>query len=165
MLCSRTVGVGACGSPAQLRYGFEVCESCWVEATSRIKRSVTKHLIPLGDSPLMDWGSGWVYFVLTPTGLIKIGHTTRLFERLRSVSADNGGKVSPLALTPGGFLLEQKYHAQFHHLRVLTNGEVFSPAADLMATIHSLGLPVELREDLVEFANWRFGTNPYAHRH
>jgi hypothetical protein len=75
-----------------------------------------------------------VYYALID-GLVKIGKTFQLKERMRSLRAD-----AVLATELGGFELENLRHAQFAHLRapIARQRELFIPGDDLIAHVEAL---------------------------
>lgn len=78
-----------------------------------------------------------VYFVRRH-GLIKIGYSSRLRDRLTRLKAQPSDL---LVITPGGYMREQELHQRFKHLRVTGPGlgcEHYHPAHELMACINEL---------------------------
>jgi hypothetical protein len=80
-----------------------------------------------------------VYFVRMPDGIIKIGHSGNLGQRINAL----GGEL--LAFKPGDRADERSHHERFAHL--LERGrEWFRPGDDLLDYINELrsglGLPV-----------------------
>lgn len=72
-----------------------------------------------------------VYFVQRVSGgLIKIGTTTLLSLRVKTLAAECREKVRVLGLMRGNHQEENALHRQFKHLR--EKGEWFRPADDLM---------------------------------
>jgi len=75
-----------------------------------------------------------VYFVRRERdGLIKIGTTIRLSERLKQIAAKEGCEITLLAVTPGDRKREMALHGQFAHLNV--EWEWFEPAEGLLSFI------------------------------
>lgn len=71
-----------------------------------------------------------VYFIqATEGGLIKIGTTVRLSERLKTLRKESGRPLWVLAVIPGDRFEEKGLHARFSHLR--RDGEWFEPGDDL----------------------------------
>jgi hypothetical protein len=83
-----------------------------------------------------------VYYIRLPNGLIKIGTSSQMLDRLRRHRHDRG-EVEVLAIEPGGRDLEAERHQQFAELRV-GRFEHFEPGDELLAHIadlrQSLGL-------------------------
>lgn len=89
--------------------------------------------------------SGLVYYVLDATRLgmrLKVGTTTSLADRLKSLVSQTASRQVPivLALEAGGQELEQQRHEQFADQRV--HGEWFRPGGDLAEHIAGLPNPV-----------------------
>lgn len=68
-----------------------------------------------------------VYYVLEPDGMVKIGYTNNMKDRLIALRI---GFDAVLAMEPGGRTLERERHLQFKHLR-RGRWEKFRPATDL----------------------------------
>lgn len=90
-------------------------------------------------------GDAWrfVYFVQSPsTGLIKIGTTGNVQQRLSSLCAETSENMVLLATLEGGFRLEKQLHGHFRDER--RHGEWFEPGPELVAMVASIvaGKPV-----------------------
>lgn len=70
----------------------------------------------------------------TASGLLKIGKTARLDDRVRMLEAGTGTKIEVLARIPGD--REKELHARFNKYR--RDGEWFEPAAEIQSYISSL---------------------------
>jgi len=83
-----------------------------------------------------------VYYLLEADGMVKIGYTNNLKDRLIALRLPFD---SVLAVEPGGRPLERERHAQFKHLRQ-GRWEKFRPAPDLQqhvaAVVERHGPPV-----------------------
>jgi predicted transcriptional regulator len=77
-----------------------------------------------------------IYFIRSPDGLIKIGHTCNILQRMKDFRRANPS-LEVVALLDGERPFERRLHAKFAHLRVF--GEWFSPGDDLMEFIESDG--------------------------
>lgn len=73
-----------------------------------------------------------VYYVQRTDGLIKIGYTSQLRNRMSALRAEFG-PLTQLAVHAGGYKAEQSMHRKFAAHRV--RGEWFRPSADLLAHI------------------------------
>lgn len=84
-------------------------------------------------------GVSVVYYIRLDGGLVKIGTTTNLMERIRHAGLPGmRNKDRVLAVEFGGRDLERERHAEFNHLRVAGAGETFQPGGDLLAHIERL---------------------------
>jgi hypothetical protein len=70
-------------------------------------------------------------------GMIKIGTTIRLSERLKQLPVEYGTDVELIAVLDGDHTTEGDLHRQFDHLRVV--GEWFLPDEDLLEFIAARG--------------------------
>lgn len=70
-------------------------------------------------------------------GMIKIGTSIRLSERLKQLPREYGTDVALVAITDGGVDTEGELHRRFDHFRVI--GEWFLPDEDLMEFIAEHG--------------------------
>lgn len=80
-------------------------------------------------------GESVVYFVECG-GLIKIGTTNQMSERLRQISTASPAAATLLATQPGGCVAERATHAKFAHLR--RHGEWFADAPELREHIEGV---------------------------
>lgn len=89
-----------------------------------------------------------VYFVRdTVTGLIKIGHTGKLAQRLRSLRSQAGNHpIDLLASVTGGWGIEQELHNLFR--ADLDHGEWFRPSAALNAFVWFVRTFPDIHADL-----------------
>lgn len=79
----------------------------------------------------------FVYFLLNPgSNLVKIGCSTHLESRIRTISSMSGIDLVLLGLLPGGQKKEARLHRQFADLR--EQGEYFRYEADLVEFIDNL---------------------------
>lgn len=106
---------------------------------------------------LTEHSTGVTYIIKLPNGLVKIGFTTALFNRLTRLSTIHGAKVVPLAVLTGGFTQEQCLHHRFKDYRQWVTGEMFNPADELMSFVAEAGFCPESLEELREFATWQLG--------
>jgi hypothetical protein len=65
----------------------------------------------------------WVYFIKRSNGLIKIGYSTNVDSRFRSLQNQAGERMQLLGKAPGGRVLEKELHDLFKDLREI--GEWF----------------------------------------
>jgi hypothetical protein len=77
--------------------------------------------------------SAVVYFVRAGAGHVKIGTTSRLEHRLRSLQTGTSEPLTLLGTIDGGREVESAWHERFAHLR--QRGEWFEAADDLLAAI------------------------------
>lgn len=77
-----------------------------------------------------------VYFIAQGGGLVKIGTTTNLFQRLKKLQTGSGPQLRVLVCIDGGPDIEAEYHNRFSadHFR----GEWFRLSADIKAEIRAL---------------------------
>jgi hypothetical protein len=79
-----------------------------------------------------------VYFIQGITGgLIKIGTTVRLTERLRTLCKEYGEELRVLAVIDGSYQKEKSLHRRFSHINI--ENEWFSPSDDLLGFIVETG--------------------------
>ena len=77
-----------------------------------------------------------IYFVeRSDNGLIKIGTTTCLSQRLKSLFYEHRVEMKVLAVLEGGHAEERAMHGRWKHLRA-RQGEWFYPGDDLIAFIN-----------------------------
>ncbi|MGC3995159.1 MAG: GIY-YIG nuclease family protein [Propionicimonas sp.] len=81
-----------------------------------------------------------VYYLRMPeqspkAGLIKIGHTEDLTQRLSQLTAKYGGRPEVLATEPGDGPLEEERHSRFGHISVGGFNEYFQADGELMRWI------------------------------
>lgn len=74
-----------------------------------------------------------IYFAQEQTGLIKIGITTNLFQRLNSLQMERNTILNLLFHTTGNKIIETELHTKFSHLR--EEGEWYRPDAELLEFI------------------------------
>ncbi len=78
-----------------------------------------------------------VYFILNPdNGLVKIGYSNHIQQRLKTLSTLSGSDLTILKLTPGGKKKERELHKRLSHLRV--EGEYFTDCDELRSVIEEL---------------------------
>jgi Meiotically up-regulated gene 113 len=87
-----------------------------------------------------------IYFVQAPNLLIKIGTSIRLTERLKKLTAAHGERLLVLAVTDGGFDVEQNIHARFAARRF--SGEWFHPHPELTDFMALEGRPWNGRDEI-----------------
>lgn len=80
--------------------------------------------------------SGFLYFIGSDDGPIKIGATVNLERRLRVLQAASPHKLKILCKVAGGAGSEGFYHRQFARHRL--HGEWFAPHPDILAEIERL---------------------------
>lgn len=105
---------------------------------------------------LTEHSPGVTYICLVPSGYIKIGYSESLAHRLISVSKDHGGRVTVLAILPGGFTREQCLHSRFSNLRLPVTGELFEPTPELLSFAASVPPCPEMSEELAKYEAWKF---------
>jgi hypothetical protein len=77
-----------------------------------------------------------VYFIqCCETELIKIGISTQLLKRLRTLQASSAPRLRVLGIHRGGIIEETRLHYQFSHLH--DHGEWFKPGDDLLSYIQT----------------------------
>lgn len=81
-----------------------------------------------------------VYAVRQDDGIIKIGYTTNIYQRLGNV----GGHHALLALVPGTYEDEQKIHAALEPHRARRR-EYYHPTAEVIDVVN--GMRATLRQD------------------
>lgn len=87
-----------------------------------------------------------VYFLQRPEGgLIKIGKSIRLTERLKVLSDQAGCQLRVLAVIDGNYPEERSLHLRFDHLRV--DLEWFDPAQELIDFIAREARPWDGRDE------------------
>jgi hypothetical protein len=75
-----------------------------------------------------------IYFIQPRAGgLIKIGTTIRLSDRLKQLATECGEELQVLAVVEGSRPEERDLHQRFGHLR--RHGEWFEPGDDLLAFV------------------------------
>ena len=75
-----------------------------------------------------------IYFMqATDGGPIKIGHSTRVRERLWTLKSEHGKGLRVLGVRDGALPEEQDLHARFASIRL--DGELFAPTPELLAFI------------------------------
>lgn len=79
---------------------------------------------------------GFVYFIKSGRGPIKIGFSIDPDHRINSLQTGNQDVLVELARIPGDIALERELHKKFSHLR--RSGEWFDPGTDLLAFIGNL---------------------------
>jgi len=82
-----------------------------------------------------------IYFIRPKCGggLIKIGTTVQLSQRLSALVKECGQELKVIAVLPGSFTEETSLRHHFAHLQ--SHGEWFEPGDDLLAFIASHGQP------------------------
>lgn len=80
-----------------------------------------------------------IYFVKFPYGAIKIGYTSRMVGRLRSLRGIFGKRLEVLGVAGGSPAEETYLHFRFVHLHAI--GEWFDPGQDLLDFIASKAIP------------------------
>ncbi len=86
---------------------------------------------------LINAGFGWVYYVASIGGEIKIGYATDLVSRIRSLQIGNPHALHLVAIEAGNLELESIRHEQFAHQRGMW-GEWFYPGSDLVEHTRSV---------------------------
>lgn len=77
-----------------------------------------------------------IYFAQEQTGLIKIGITTNLFQRLNSLQMERNTILNLLFHTTGNKIIETELHTKFSHL--CEEGEWYKPDAELLEFIKNI---------------------------
>lgn len=77
--------------------------------------------------------SSVVYFIQAPDGLIKIGTSTNVQARLKSLQTAHGRGIELLGVVPGGREVERSFHANWSACRV--QGEWFKPTSQMLEWI------------------------------
>lgn len=83
----------------------------------------SKNIVYLKDVPILVDGQIYIYCVLNyPQGNIKIGQTTNIVQRIKSLSGSNGGgnKITHLYLSPATYLksMEHALHDYYNKYRI-----------------------------------------------
>jgi hypothetical protein len=93
----------------------------------------------LGASGKHETAAGVVYFVRAGNSrTVKIGWTSDLASRVRTLQCANSGKLKVLATIPGDEGLEGRLHRHFAKSRIRPKGEWFRLTDDLRAYINSI---------------------------
>jgi hypothetical protein len=78
-----------------------------------------------------------IYFLQAANGLIKIGHTTNLVQRIKTLSAMNAGRLVLIGCHQGGPNRERLIHSFFRR----SHGEWFFPEYRLLKYVKRHGKP------------------------
>ncbi|MGW3753818.1 hypothetical protein ACWD7C_34030 [Streptomyces sp. NPDC005134] len=98
---------------------------------------------------------GWTYVIRLRNGMVKVGCTAALNNRLQALSREQGGvPVVILAILQGGASREALEHARWQSLRVAGAMEVFHPAAELLQWAEKQGVADDAKGELEKFASW-----------
>jgi hypothetical protein len=88
-------------------------------------------------APVEVHPAGLVYYLLAPSaGMVKIGTTTGLRSRLRSLATGSPEELVLLRVTTGGAAAEARAHARWAHLR--RRLEWFAATPELLAFVRAL---------------------------
>jgi hypothetical protein len=79
----------------------------------------------------------YVYFLLAPNGLVKIGFASDYDERIRKLRTGSPLPLYPMAAVRGGRVEEREYHKRFKAAR--HHGEWFDLTDEIEAEIDRLG--------------------------
>jgi hypothetical protein len=140
-----------CGRQAELVYHIPLCQ------VHRNVTAVTNQMRCASNAvKVMDCDrSASVYFLSLPTGNIKIGVSSKLPDRLKSLHRQFGGRVELLASTVGGFEVEARLHHRFSEFRVTDlMGEQFIPNPELDELICDTGLDFMGRQALTVYERY-----------
>lgn len=85
-----------------------------------------------------------VYFVRKNDGIIKIGFTKNIPERMKSLEASSGSKIELLTTIDGGIKEESMIHDIFKEDRLI--GEWFRPSEKLISYIASLAAANDIKQ-------------------
>jgi hypothetical protein len=127
---------------------LEILERSKAWGYSRLQEVVESSIDDGGnlEEPKQHW-PGVVYFVRgVRSGLIKIGFTTNLKNRLSGLRT-GAGEIELLATIPGDRLIERAMHHRFSALRQF--GEWFSPEVEIMEYISAVNRHSEKECDLL----------------
>jgi hypothetical protein len=123
------------------RIGFrrEITEPILVRAKTRPKRQHTfrpRRNKGRPRPPGAASGPTIVYFVQADDGLVKIGTTKNMRNRLHGLVNGVDGTFNILAMTPGDWLTEQSLHSRFQ--AHWAHGEWFRPAPEILSLADQL---------------------------
>ena len=112
---------------------FRVMKSELVSPTERLR--VTVRPVEPGEWKQPEPVQHFVYYVLMPHHLVKIGVSTNVSQRL--ATGLRVGRDALLAVEPGGYDVEARRHRQFRHLAERWHEE-FRPAQELQDHVAAL---------------------------
>lgn len=89
----------------------------------------------------LDTSDGFVYVLLLPDGMIKIGWSANVLKRMRSIARNhfNGANPVLLGVVRGSGELETRFHERFDQFRLAGTGERFMPDREILRWAVSLG--------------------------
>ncbi len=106
-------------------------------------REVQDHVVQTVSARFKNLGANMAderdvcYYLENPIeNQIKIGHSRRLRQRVKTLSAEAKVDLRLLATEPGGELVERMRHREFADIRI--KGEWFRPSPELLTHIESL---------------------------
>jgi hypothetical protein len=87
--------------------------------------------------------NGYVYFIQSSDGLLKIGHSTNPIRRYEYLSSRSSSKLTHLGCVPGGFEEERMFHNLIGG-KPVQGREWFNASAESLAAVKTLPLiPLE----------------------
>lgn len=126
----------SCRKPASRKVGnADLCENCYRIVHDRFVDDI--HRVAFKAWKQLENEHSSVYFVRRPDGLVKIGYSTNLKQRLSALKTEHG-EVELLASLPGHRQAERYIHSRFRVESV--GGEWFAPTAALYRFIDALRL-------------------------
>ena len=76
----------------------------------------------LKSTPILEDGQIYIYVILNSMGNVKIGKTTNIMQRLKSLSGSNGGgsKITKAYCSPSTWIqrIEETCHNHYHFARI-----------------------------------------------
>lgn len=94
-----------------------------------------------GNLPLFTVEKGFVYFIRSEAGNIKIGWTDKEpHERLKALQTGSDGELTLAGWMDGTVNNERALHIKFAPYRIRRNGEWFRPAPELLEFIRKLSV-------------------------
>lgn len=156
LTCVRYIDDEPCGNDAELKFNFPLCPSHWREyhqsglSTDSAIRTMLRYY-ELEDFP------GYCYFMLLPTGRIKIGFsstTDTLATRFRDLNREIG-PIVVLAVCRGGYTAERHFHGKFRAYRdFIAGSETFEYTSEIADTINEIGIHPEAQHVVDNFRNF-----------
>jgi hypothetical protein len=132
-----------CGDPAEVAWGIPLCpphrsaHSNWIQ--NQICHEIVRYFRQRPDA---EESPGWTYAAILPNGRWKIGFTEQEVDRrLQKLHKIWRGRLTPVAVLPGGRTREARLHFKYKHCRVMTEaGEQFEPDAEMRAEVLAFGI-------------------------
>ena len=98
---------------------------------------------------------GQLTYVIKLGEYIKIGYTTDLLKRLKSLTNQYGNPIEVLGVINGGATTEALLHYEWKELRVMDElGEKFRPSPELIDWTNSLTVPPDAKASVDSFTTW-----------